>query len=318
MTHIKYFIIFVSLIVSYNAKSENTNLKYSPIRRCILPLVNPIVIDDKPSLVGLFTKMIIYKTTNLVNGKIYIGRDKKNNPQYIGSGTYIRRAINKYGRNNFKKEIIEFCGDVASLNEREIFWINEFNSRDSKVGYNIARGGDGGVGNHGANKGKKHKEETRQKMRDAAKLKDYNRAYSEERNKKISDSKIGVPRTEETKKKISDKLIGRKIPQDVVDRVAKSNTGKKRTDEFKNGQRIRFMGNDYGKLQSNETREKKSKRWLGKNNPNYGGLSDEHRMNISKSMIGKSHPHTEKTKQKMSKSAKKRWKNIKKNKLKKP
>ena len=41
--------------------------------------------------------MIVYKTTNLINGKIYIGKDMKNNPNYLGSGTILRRAIKKYG-----------------------------------------------------------------------------------------------------------------------------------------------------------------------------------------------------------------------------
>jgi len=51
--------------------------------------------------------MIIYKTTNTINGKIYIGKDVKNDPNYIGSGLYIKNAIKKYGKEHFKKETIE-------------------------------------------------------------------------------------------------------------------------------------------------------------------------------------------------------------------
>ena len=51
--------------------------------------------------------MIIYKTTNLVNGKIYIGKDKNNNPSYLGSGKILKLAIKKYGKENFTKETIE-------------------------------------------------------------------------------------------------------------------------------------------------------------------------------------------------------------------
>ena len=40
--------------------------------------------------------MVIYKTTNLVNGKQYIGKDTKNNPTYLGSGTFLKKAIQKY------------------------------------------------------------------------------------------------------------------------------------------------------------------------------------------------------------------------------
>ncbi len=76
--------------------------------------------------------MIIYKTTNLINGKIYIGQDTKNNPKYLGSGIIIEQAIKKYGSKNFKKEVIEFCTDQAELNDREKYWIKELNSQNKK------------------------------------------------------------------------------------------------------------------------------------------------------------------------------------------
>jgi group I intron endonuclease len=88
--------------------------------------------------------MIIYKTTNLINNKIYIGKDKHNNLKYLGSGIAIKSAIEKYGKNNFKKEIIEECFDNDILNEKEKYWINKFNSTNRKIGYNIAYGGEGG------------------------------------------------------------------------------------------------------------------------------------------------------------------------------
>jgi len=88
--------------------------------------------------------MIIYKTTNLINNKIYIGKDKHNNPKYLGSGLKIRLAVKKYGKNNFSKEILEFCGNEVELNEREIYWIKKFNSIDRDLGYNITNGGEGG------------------------------------------------------------------------------------------------------------------------------------------------------------------------------
>lgn len=86
--------------------------------------------------------MIIYKTTNLINGKFYIGQDYNNNPDYLGSGKLLKRAIKKYGQENFIKEVIEICDSKEQLNEREIFWINETNAKT--LGYNIADGGHGG------------------------------------------------------------------------------------------------------------------------------------------------------------------------------
>ena len=50
--------------------------------------------------------MVIYKTTNLINGKIYIGQDSKNNPKYLGSGVIFLKAIKKYGKENFVKETL--------------------------------------------------------------------------------------------------------------------------------------------------------------------------------------------------------------------
>ena len=104
--------------------------------------------------------MIIYKTTNLINGKIYVGKDSHNNSNYFGSGKYIWNAIKKYGKENFKKEIICECNSKEELNKKEIFWIKELNSKDFKIGYNLTDGGDGGSGLH-------HlvSEETREKLR---------------------------------------------------------------------------------------------------------------------------------------------------------
>lgn len=54
---------------------------------------------------------IIYKVTNLINGKIYIGRDLRNNPKYLGGGIAIKSAHKKYGRENFVKEILEYVDE---------------------------------------------------------------------------------------------------------------------------------------------------------------------------------------------------------------
>jgi hypothetical protein len=75
--------------------------------------------------------MIIYKTTNLINGKIYIGQTKHpDNKRYLGSGTYIKKSIKKYGRQNFLRETLEVCNTQQELNERELYWINKLNSTD--------------------------------------------------------------------------------------------------------------------------------------------------------------------------------------------
>lgn len=88
--------------------------------------------------------MIIYEITNLINGKKYIGKDLNNNPNYLGSGKLITRAIEKYGKENFQKEILEYCESYEHMCKQEIVWIDKFNAICSDQYYNLAKGGDGG------------------------------------------------------------------------------------------------------------------------------------------------------------------------------
>lgn len=88
--------------------------------------------------------MIIYKTTNKINGKIYVGKDSNENPRYLGSGLLVARAIKKYGKENFVKETMEQCESLEKLSEREIYWIKKLNATNKSTGYNIANGGAGG------------------------------------------------------------------------------------------------------------------------------------------------------------------------------
>ena len=86
----------------------------------------------------------IYKTTNLINGKIYIGKKKGEfNNNYKGSGKYLKNALKKYGTENFFVEPIEFCETLEIQNEREKYWIKYHRDKDFAM-YNIASGGDGG------------------------------------------------------------------------------------------------------------------------------------------------------------------------------
>ena len=88
----------------------------------------------------------IYKTTNLINNKIYIGkRSGKFNKNYLGSGLALINAIKKYNKNNFKVEILEEAEDLIKLNELEKIYISKYRDLYGKdFLYNIANGGDGG------------------------------------------------------------------------------------------------------------------------------------------------------------------------------
>jgi group I intron endonuclease len=92
--------------------------------------------------------MYIYKTTNLINNKIYIGLSTKSveeSTDYYGSGKLINVSINKHGIENFTKEILEdSIEDYDILCQREIYWISHFKSTEKGIGYNLTDGGSGG------------------------------------------------------------------------------------------------------------------------------------------------------------------------------
>lgn len=87
--------------------------------------------------------MIIYEIKNKINGKSYIGQHSSNElGSYLGSGKLIKRAIEKYGIENFERTILEKCSNKEELNERERYWIKE---KDTiTTGYNLTEGGTGG------------------------------------------------------------------------------------------------------------------------------------------------------------------------------
>ena len=88
----------------------------------------------------------IYLTTNKINGMKYVGKKKyiRNWESYLGSGIRLKYAIDKYGKENFTKEIIENVLLKEEINAREKYWIDYYNAVESKDFYNISLGGDGG------------------------------------------------------------------------------------------------------------------------------------------------------------------------------
>ena len=84
----------------------------------------------------------IYKTTNLINGKFYIGKHqtKDINDGYLGSGKLLKRAVKKYGLENFHKEILHVCESEKQMNALEKILVVP----DSELNYNLCDGGKGG------------------------------------------------------------------------------------------------------------------------------------------------------------------------------
>lgn len=88
----------------------------------------------------------IYKTTNCVNNKVYIGKKQSSKyiPTYLGSGKVIKQAIKKYGRENFANEIIDRANSLEELNLKEKYYVTLYKEALGRDCYNIAGGGDGG------------------------------------------------------------------------------------------------------------------------------------------------------------------------------
>lgn len=143
----------------------------------------------------------IYKITNKVNGKIYIGQKKSEVfvESYWGSGIYISSSIKKYGIENFYCEIIEWCDSRDMLNEREIYWIAKFKSNDPKVGYNLTNGGDGTSGYHWSDEARRKLSESRKGPNNPL----YGKHLSEEHRKKIGIASRNISDENRRKKQLA-------------------------------------------------------------------------------------------------------------------
>ena len=85
-------------------------------------------------------KGFVYISTNLINGKQYIGSHNYSRKKYFGSGILIKKALIKYGDKNFKREILIECNTIEEARELEEFYIKKYNTLNPN-GYNISPSG---------------------------------------------------------------------------------------------------------------------------------------------------------------------------------
>lgn len=159
----------------------------------------------------------IYMTRNKVNGKLYIGQHKRtmnpkdiNDEWYLGSGTLLKKALVKYGEENFERTILYECDNQQHLNYMEEVFIAYYNAVGDDSFYNLATGGFGSSSKfteehkqHLRHPHKPMSEESRKKMA---------RVFTEETKQKISNTlkSKGIKLTEEHKRRISETHKGYK------------------------------------------------------------------------------------------------------------
>lgn len=183
---------------------------------------------------------VIYKITNIINGKVYIGQtivgfnerynragigiervynyyncrrnSIKNKGRKISCNYHLLKSIEKYGFDNFEvNEVFDIAFSKEELDIKEYLWINYYNCMNKKYGYNNKEGGANGSCS----------EQTKSKMR----YSQLGKHLSEETKEKLRQYNLGKTLSEETKEKISNKLLGRKLSEEAKEKLSKSKMG---------------------------------------------------------------------------------------------
>lgn len=174
-------------------------------------------------------KMFIYMTTNLIDEKKYIGQHHGfADDNYLGSGTRLRHAIKKHGKENFKRDIICYCYSQEELDEKEIFWIEHYNAIKDNNFYNIAGGGNGTSKCAGLTE--EEELERRRKISIASTGKN-NPNYGK-RIPKEKHPMYGKHHSEESKEKMRKAALGRKLPTSQRQKISLNNPNAHSVDAY--------------------------------------------------------------------------------------
>ena len=180
------------------------------------------------------TVYYIYKITNLINNKVYIGQSvspkirwsrHKSDARLNKKADHLYRAMRKYGEDNFMFEVIDEVVTLSEADELEVQIISIYNSTNRVFGYNKAPGGQGK---------RLVSEETRQKLSKAAKGRQSRLGHSPSSETRILLSKaqlgntyrLGFKTSEETKKKLSKINKGKKASAETKGKMSQSMMGK--------------------------------------------------------------------------------------------
>ena len=156
----------------------------------------------------------IYRITNLVNGKTYIGQSIDIKRRFSEhrcisheSNIHLKRALKKYGKENFKYEVLEEC-DISELDEKEVYYISTL-----KPEYNIASGGQSSL--------RTYPEEVKKVISQKSKAQ-WERMTDEEKRYRVEHNLKGQPKghlvSDETRKKLRDKNLGKKQSVETINK----------------------------------------------------------------------------------------------------
>lgn len=226
---------------------------------------------------------IVYKTTNTVNGKFYIGKHSTDNLDdgYLGSGVILTRAVKKHGKEQFVREVIRQFDDEGEAYRFERELIESIGLDPTKC-YNACHGGVGfwkGMTHtaeakakiSAANKGRKMPPGFAAKMSELMK----GRALSDTAKQKLSLINTGRRLTEEVKEKISEGGKGRVVSEETKGRISAARLGQPSprkgvslTEETKS----KMSTARQGCRASDSTKEKIREATTGANNAGYGKI----------------------------------------------
>lgn len=185
--------------------------------------------------------MIIYKITNTINNKVYIGQTRQKLSKRWGQhneakkSSFLNQAIQKYGKDKFTIEEIDRASNIDELNEKEMYWIKFYNSSNKDFGYNLSPGG-------------------------------LSYIMTEEQKLKISKSKKGIKTGPKSEKGHQNILIAAKNRRkDYITQEWKDACRKRQIERLKNPEYIEFLRKSrLGKTHSEEYKKKKSESQKGK------------------------------------------------------
>jgi group I intron endonuclease len=228
--------------------------------------------------------MIIYKITNKINKKIYIGQTIQkmkdrfyrhiwNAKHKKNASILLENAIRKYGEENFIIEQIDKAKNIEELNEKEIYWIKKLISNNKIFGYNLMSGGVNP--SHSKQTIKKFK-----KSRKGKKAPMYGKHHTENAKEKIGAANRGKTFSKEHRKKIGDIHRGKKVSKKSRMKMSASRSGEKHwlygghlPEEQKQYLSKINTGHNhpqFGKPKSKKTKKKISEAQIGSKNHMYG------------------------------------------------